>query len=82
MNFLMIIKTISIFWSLIFPHPVLMVLKFWKVMCVPGPYKCVPYKMILRVKDSCWQVAKKRETNLTIVSSGSPDNGLCQLGSF
>ena len=29
--FLMIIKSISILWSLIFPNPVLMVLKFWKV---------------------------------------------------
>ena len=27
----MIVKAISIFWSLIFPSPVLMVLKFWKV---------------------------------------------------
>ena len=30
-NFLMIIKTISNFWSLIFPNPVQMVLKFLKV---------------------------------------------------
>ena len=31
MNFPKIIKTISIFWSLIFQTPVLMVLKFWRV---------------------------------------------------
>ena len=30
-KFLMSIKTISIFWSLIFPNPVLMVLKLWNV---------------------------------------------------
>ena len=30
-NFLMSVKVISIFWSLIFPNPLEMVLKFWKV---------------------------------------------------
>jgi hypothetical protein len=30
-NFIMVVKTISILWSLIFPSPVPMVLKFWKV---------------------------------------------------
>ena len=30
-NFIMVVKTISILWSLIFPSPVPMVIKFWKV---------------------------------------------------
>ena len=48
-KFLMSIKTMSIFWSLIFPKPVLVVLKLWKVQYILGPYKGGPYKMIMRV---------------------------------
>ena len=43
-KFLMSIKTMSIFWSLIFPKPVLIVFKLSKVQYILGPYK-----MIMRV---------------------------------